>query len=143
MLVEGKARIRGTALRTWRANGRGSWIALVAAYVLLAQSLFAAFAIGASAAPLVDNPAGAVLCAPLGAVPAPDGTPLPGNHHLPDCCLTGCMMFGPAALPAPDGPGLLAPAAAHATAIRPMGSHIAALPRRGTPIHPRAPPATA
>lgn len=131
------------ALRTWRASGRGSWIALVAAYVLLIQALFGAFAIGASAGPLIDQPGGAIICAPLGAVPAPDGSPLPASHHLPDCCLTGCMMFGAAILPPFGAGGIFVPAKADAVPVRPTGIALPAAPRRGTPIHPRAPPVTA
>ncbi|MBN9019318.1 MAG: hypothetical protein J0H11_18045 [Rhizobiales bacterium] len=118
-------------------------MALVAAYVLLIQALFGAFAIGASAGPLIDQPGSAVLCAPLGAEPAPDGTPLAPGHHLPDCCLTGCMMFGAAILPPLSAGGIFVPAKIDAAPARPAAIALSVPPRRGTPIHPRAPPATA
>lgn len=69
-------------------------VALVAAYMLVLQALFGAFAFGAAASPMVDvfgNP----LCVTSGETGEIDG--VPGDHSaLPDCCGVACGMFAAA-----------------------------------------------
>ncbi|PPE78241.1 hypothetical protein C3941_19435 [Kaistia algarum] len=117
------------------------WVALVAAYVLLAQALFGALATGASAAPVQFDLAGHIICASQGAERLPgDSAPI-GQHHLPDCCLVGCSMFMSAALPAQGAAGVLRLPARPATiafAVRESTHRVA--DRGGSPSKPRAPP---
>lgn len=81
-----------------------SWVAIVAAYVLVLQGLFGAALSGQSLAPaLLDRAAHLTLCAPGG-----EGVSLPGEEpapHLPTCCLLGCSWIGAAYAP-PDRPAL-------------------------------------
>jgi hypothetical protein len=92
-----------------------SWVAIVAAYVLVLQGLFGALVSGQSLAPaLLDRAAHLTLCAPGG-----EGVPLPGEEpapHLPACCLLGCALAGAAYAP-PDRPGLPQSVAPHATIV--------------------------
>jgi hypothetical protein len=81
-----------------------SWVAIIAAYVLVLQGLFGAVVSGQSLAPaLLDRAAHLTLCAP-----GAQSTPLPGEGpapHLPACCLLGCAWIGAAYAP-PDRPAL-------------------------------------
>lgn len=81
-----------------------SWVAIVAAYVLVLQGLFGAIVSGQSLAPaLLDRAAHLTLCAP-----GAQSAPLPGEEpapHLPACCLLGCAWVGTAHAP-PDRPAL-------------------------------------
>ncbi|KRE13143.1 hypothetical protein ASE66_22080 [Bosea sp. Root483D1] len=77
-----------------------SWVAIVAAYVLVLQGLFGAVVSGQNLAPaLLDRAAHLTLCAP-----GAESVPLPGQEpapHLPACCLLGCAWIGAAYAP-PD-----------------------------------------
>ena len=81
-----------------------SWVAVVAAYVLVLQGLFGAVVSGQSLAPaLLDRAAHLTLCAP-----GAQSAPLPGEEpapHLPACCLLGCAWIGAAYAP-PARPAL-------------------------------------
>lgn len=129
----------GAGLKVWRQGGRGNWVALVAAYMLLAQSLVSAFALGVSASPAFADTLGSVLCAPSGAE-LPAGGDGPAKPHLPDCCLTGCSLFGQALLPAVYGASLLVPAAPDASSALPPAARTLGTDRRWQPANPRAPP---
>ncbi|MBS7701510.1 MULTISPECIES: DUF2946 family protein [unclassified Chelatococcus] len=116
-----------------------AWVALVAAYMLILQSVLGAFAIGASASPERNDVFGTILCAPSGDQSgASDDAPV--RRHLPDCCLYGCSMFAPVLLSLP--------AAAETPFEHPVVlSHPlpdfgvrAPLRRDGSPGRPRAPP---
>lgn len=82
-----------------------SWVAIIAAYVLVLQGLFGAVVSGQSLAPaLLDRATHLTLCAP-----GSESVPLPGEEpapHLPACCLLGCAWIGAAYAP-PDRPALL------------------------------------
>ncbi|CAN7185874.1 hypothetical protein LJR090_000569 [Bosea sp. LjRoot90] len=75
-----------------------SWVAIVAAYVLVLQGLFGAVVSGQNLAPaLLDRAAHLTLCAP-----GAESVPLPGEEpapHLPACCLLGCAWIGAAYAP--------------------------------------------
>lgn len=90
-----------SAVRSVRAR---SWVAIIAAYVLVLQGLFGAVVSGQSLAPaLLDRAAHLTLCAP-----GAQSAPLPGEEpapHLPACCLLGCAWIGAAYAP-PDRPSL-------------------------------------
>lgn len=75
-----------------------SWVAIVAAYVLVLQGLFGAALSGQSLAPaLLDRTIHLTLCAPgTESVPLPGQDPAP---HLPACCLLGCAWLGGAYAP--------------------------------------------
>lgn len=70
-------------------------VAFVAAYMLVLQALFGAFALGAAAAsPLLDV-FGDPLCVSAGATG--ESETAPGNHSvLPGCCTVACGMFAAA-----------------------------------------------
>ncbi|MCV9934737.1 hypothetical protein OIU35_00030 [Boseaceae bacterium BT-24-1] len=84
-----------SAAKSFRAR---SWVAIVAAYVLVLQGLFGAVVSGQSLAPaLLDRAAHLTLCAP-----GSESVPLPGQEptpHLPACCLLGCAWIGAAYAP--------------------------------------------
>jgi hypothetical protein len=126
-----------------RAQGRTSWVALVAAYLLFFQAVIGGFAIGASAAPLSFDPLSALCQVDTGSPAAPDRPDQPAGHaHLPDCCTAGCSMFGGHLVPTFVAV-LLVPqlAAAPEPAPRPAAP-VAAAPQ-WSPANPRAPPAQA
>jgi hypothetical protein len=118
---------------------RASWVALGAAYLLFVQAILGGLAIGASAATL--DPLSALCRADDGSGPVlPDQ---PADHpHLPDCCTTGCAMFGGAPVPAFVAV-LLVPHLAVPTEPAPLPlAPVATAPQR-SPANPRAPPAQA
>ncbi len=126
-----------------RASGRvlGKGVALVAAYMLVLQALFGAFAAGASAGvPMLDD-FGNPLCI-TSHEPAPAGE---GRDHsgMPDCCAPGCSMFAPATAGDRE-PNALSNPLRVAYAIRSAMPTIVAvddIARR--PGNPRAPPLAA
>lgn len=118
-----------------------SWVALAAAYALVLQALFGAFAIGASASPAQFDAFGNVICTSHGAEILPDGSDPSKRSNLPDCCLVGCSMFASAAL------SVLGTAAS--LSVPPIRVFVAIIPNRiehpvadreGAPGNPRAPP---
>ena len=67
------------------------WIAFVAAYMLVLQSILTALAAGAMAAPLQRDAFDGIICISHSETQQPqDGSP--DRHSLPDCCITGCSM---------------------------------------------------
>lgn len=79
---------------------QGTWIAFVAAYMLVLQSVLTAFTAGAMAAPLPLDAFGGIICASHGTTNLPgDGSS--DHRKLPDCCITGCNMLSGA--PTPHG----------------------------------------
>ncbi|MFG1462523.1 hypothetical protein V5F77_06445 [Xanthobacter sp. DSM 24535] len=87
----------------WKA-----WTAVAAAYLLVLQVLLIGMSIGAHAGPLslVDGAGALCLSSSSGGPPAGDDAPA---HALPDCCVLGCTMFGPAAAPPPPTALLVPP----------------------------------
>ena len=121
------------------ARKRASWVALGAAYLLFVQAILGGLAIGASAATL--DPLSALCRTDDGAGPVRQDPPA-DHPHLPDCCTTGCAMFGGAPVPAFVAV-LLVPHLAGRTEPAPLPLvPVAAAPQR-SPANPRAPPAQA
>ena len=126
-----------SAARSIRAR---SWVAIIAAYVLVLQGLFGAVVSGQSLAPaLLDRATHLTLCAPGSeSVPVPGEEPAP---HLPACCLLGCAWIGTAYAP-PDRPALLEEVEAGVTIVsfddltgRPLpGQERLAARPRGPPV---------
>lgn len=119
------------------------WIAAIAIQFLLIQSLLGAVLSGAMAAPAAPDTAGIVLCVahPVSAVPdSRHGSS--GDVHLPDCCLSGCLLFAAALLPAPQAESR--PMRAHCLCRRRCTARRQNPCRRprqpGAPGDPRAPP---
>lgn len=108
---------------------------MLAAYLLVAQALFAGLATGASAAP--RDAFGQVLCTTTDA----DGRDAPSQSpHLADCCALGCAMFGPGVAPPPDAAALSgAQDPAHVSAELPRESAASWVSER-RPQNSRAPP---
>lgn|GEM_PF-2136589 len=122
------------------ARKRASWVALGAAYLLFVQAILGGLAIGASAATL--DPLTALCRADDGAAGPIRQDPPAGQPHLPDCCTTGCAMFGGAPVPAFVAV-LLVPHLAGPTEPAPLPlAPVAAAPQR-SPANPRAPPSQA
>jgi hypothetical protein len=116
-----------------------SWVAIIAAYVLVLQGLFGAVVSGQSLAPaLLDRAAHLTLCAPGSeSVPLPAQEPAP---HLPACCLLGCAWVGAAYAP-PERPAFLEDAEPSVTIVR--FDDLAARPLPGQErlaARPRGPP---
>jgi hypothetical protein len=122
-----------------RRQGRTSWVALCAAYLLFFQALIGGFAIGASAASAAFDPLSG-LCRADGGQTTPDRPDQPAGHgHLPDCCTIGCSMFGGHMAPVFVAV-LLVPQLAgepEAATLR-TAPAVVAVPR--SPANPRAPP---
>lgn len=131
-------------MRMRRGRGRASWVALIAAYLLFFQTVIGGFAIGAGAA-LVPLDSLSALCSLDGGGSTPDrsGDRQPAGHaHLPDCCTTGCSMFG-----GQLGPGFVAVLPVPRLASETQPALLRAAPMvaaaRRSPANPRAPPAQA
>lgn len=118
------------------------WAAVLAAYLLVVQAVFAGFAAGQAAA--WPELAHQILCAPSSSAGTGAGGPGPVGDpaaHLSGCCSLGCLMSGfplapgPAATPAP-APRLVA----LSTPYQDM-RFAAQRPARWVVGHPRGPPA--
>lgn len=122
------------------AHNRSTIVALVAAVVLVAQSLLGAFTAGAAAHATALDAFGNPLC-----ITSDDHGGAPGEKpaQLPNCCTLGCGM---ASLPlaAPTGGGLLlGPLLVRSETIPASATALVATPPRHGPQNPRAPPLTA
>lgn len=80
-----------------------SWVAVLAAYVLVLQALLGGIAAGAHAnARILDHALALSLCAP-GSEPVPvTDTGAAGAHADLSCCTAGCPMIGAAGPANPD-----------------------------------------
>ncbi|MDQ8726633.1 DUF2946 family protein [Bradyrhizobium sp. LHD-71] len=122
-----------------RRKGWTAWIALVAAYAFAIQSLFAAFAIGASATPSHSEIQGAIFCIANGET-APTGDAPPNSRHLLDCCTLACGMFAAAVDAPPDAAAVPLPPRAQAIVLFPAGHESVRSKGEGRLGNPRAPP---
>ncbi|WP_051328652.1 DUF2946 domain-containing protein [Geminicoccus roseus] len=118
----------------------GSWVALVAIYLLVAQALLGATAFGERASASAAGVLPSILCGSgqqqHGPLPAEQA---PGKAHLPDCCTTACPMLGP--LPPPVTTALDLPPRSASGLVAPFAAD--SPPGRSTaysPGNPRAPP---
>lgn len=115
-------------------------VALAAAWLLLLQSTFGAFALGAAPDPTQLDAFGNVICTRDGA------TQLPGGQrpaHLPACCTLGCNMVSATYAP-PPGVGM-APVSLSfepVAFVAPVARHLD-FTRERSPANPRAPPLAA
>ena len=113
-------------------------VALVAAYLLLLQSTFGAFAFGAGPGPSQLDTFGNVICSHEGAARLPGNDPHPS--HLPACCGVGCSMFSPVFAPPPVAAMAPAPLSFEVVAfVFPAILHLD-FARKRSPSNPRAPP---
>ncbi|WP_347276900.1 DUF2946 family protein [Rhizobium sp. YJ-22] len=134
------ARKKGDRLLTCRWRRPGTWVAFVAAYMLVLQSLLTAFAVGAMAAPRPIDAFGGIICTSHGDT-KPSGDGSSDRHDPPDCCMAGCAMLSGA--PAPRGADALLFVGAPreiAVVFREYTSPVFHL-REGRSGNPRAPPA--
>lgn len=78
-----------------RASSRGrSWVAILAAYLLVVQALFAGFAAGSYANALsLDRTLALTHCAPSGDSSAGGDHDKAQNHAGMSCCTAGCPML--------------------------------------------------
>ncbi len=83
------------------AKRKRTWVAALAIYCLLLQTLVVALALGASASPLQRDALGNIICTSARGAAAVPGLPDRGNDHsnAQECCLAGCPMPGAALLP--------------------------------------------
>ena len=127
-----------------RASSRGrSWVAILAAYLLVVQALFAGFAAGAYANALsLDRTLALTHCAPSGDASPGGEHDKAQNHAGMSCCTAGCPMLA-GTDPVQSGFQILSQRPADIVAFarrldRPVGflsDH--------SPGNPRAPPALA
>ncbi len=115
--------------------------ALVAACVLLLQSTFGVFALGAAPEAAQRDAFGNVICSPLGATQLPGGDRHP--EHLPACCTLGCNMVSAAYAPPSDiGMALVILSFETVAFVLPSARH-PDVSRERSPANPRAPPLAA
>ena len=116
-------------------------VALVAAYMLVLQALFGAFAQGVAAASPFDD-FGNPLCVTSGDAAERETAP-GGTSALPECCLAACGMFAPAIAVDRNDHSLANPLELTAVDARPSISAIVLdLALDGSPGRPRGPPLT-
>jgi len=115
-------------------------VALVAAYMLILQGLFGAFALGAAAAlPMLDafgNP----LCI-TSSDPTASDTDDTSHSAVPDCCTVACSMFTSVATDERPAASVFNPLAATDASLAPRIDLVAQLlsPKQN-PGSPRSPP---
>lgn len=119
-----------------------SWVAVVAAYVLVLYGALGATLSGQSVGSLLfDRSLHASLC-----LTGPDGAPLgdPARQdkaHLPDCCLFGCIGSTVAGGPSPPAFSQISPPLASGVTVAISRIEAAAPPTRHRLAgRPRAPP---
>lgn len=127
-----------------RASSRGrSWVAILAAYLLVLQALFAGFAAGAYANALsFDRTLALTHCAPSGdAGPGGEHDKVP-NHAGMSCCTAGCPMLA-GADPVQSGFQILSQRPADLVAFARRLDRSVGFLSGHSPGNPRAPPARA
>ncbi|WP_421916241.1 DUF2946 family protein [Mesorhizobium sp.] len=113
-------------------------VALVAAYLLLLQSVLGAFAFGTGPLAAQLDAFGNVICTHEGAAELPAGDQHPA--HMPACCTLGCSMVSHAYVPAPESGMELASLTFETVAfVFPAIVHLD-FARERSPSNPRAPP---
>lgn len=123
---------------------RGSWVALVAAYLVVFQSLLSAYATGVLAAPAGPDAFDPVICTAHGAVQAAaDDDGSPDVHKAANCCQWGCGLLAAALPPREGAAGAIIRERPGAAAFFRSHIRIPASGREGSPGNPRAPPAAA
>jgi hypothetical protein len=118
-------------------------VTLVAAYMLMLQSVLGALAFGTGPQASQLDAFGNVICTHSGAAELPSGATPQQPRHLPDCCAFGCIMSG-ATFSAP--PPLFAVSHGitfEAVAFAEPSAAPVALPRERSAANPRAPPSVA
>jgi hypothetical protein len=127
-------------LRHRHAARQTAWrtaAALAAAYFLLLQSVFGAFALGAAPQAAQIDAFGNVICTHEGATPGP----AEGNRHtIPPCCAFGCLMAAPVLAPPIAAGALSRIVNFEALTFRPNASAHLSFARERSPLNPRAPP---
>jgi len=73
-----------------------TWVAALAIYCLLLQTLVVALALGASVTPYQRDALGSIICTSARGAAAVPGLPDRGNDHSnpQECCLAACPMQG-------------------------------------------------
>ena len=119
------------------------WVALVAAYMLAAQTLFVGLTSGLHAAPRSLGGAGLVLCTAEGLDSLPADDDQRTSSRLPDCCLSASGLLALAAPPVAES-GLAAPPCTEHEVLVFRARQDRPVPSRdGSLGNPRAPPLTA
>ena len=124
-------------------KNRRSWVALLAACVLVVQSLAGALATGAHAASIQLDAFGGVICATNAAETPSGGGESPEKRHTPACCFAGCLSFAWAALPARGAAPVPPLPVRRSDPVVPQRADHRPTERRGSPANPRAPPTIA
>ena len=121
-----------------RVRRKVFWVAVFAAYLLIVQSLFAAFAIGAMAAPEKVDAFGNVICTSHGAQTKSEPS---DPTKAASCCQWGCCSVLTAIALPRDVQGVVSvPAKVIIPTFTPYRS-TARSGQEGSPGNPRAPPA--
>lgn len=126
-----------------RRQGWSPTVALLAAYLLVVQSLLSAFSIGASASPAQLDFFGNVICTSKGAVTFPGGNDPADRHDMPYCCFFGCSIISPMVVSPPEFFGIVTSPLCQAVAFIFRGDEKAVVADEGKPSNPRAPPLNA
>ncbi len=116
-------------------------VALVAAYLLLLQSVLGAFAFGTGPNASQLDAFGNIICTHEGAAELPVGDQHPA--HMPACCMLGCSMVSQVHAPPPESGMALASLSFETVAfVFPAIVHLD-FTRERSPSNPRAPPVPA
>lgn len=132
------ARLSQNAGQRWR-----SWVAFAAAYLLVAQALFAGFAAGAYAGSLsLDRTLALTHCAPGGDAPSGGEHDRSQAHAGMGCCTAGCPMLAGGEPARQDFETLSHRPADLVAFVRRLDRPVGFLSGH-SPGNPRAPPASA
>lgn len=116
-------------------------VALVAAWLLVLQSVFGALAFGSSPQAAQLDAFGNIICTHDGAAELPAGDP--HQQTVPPCCALGCLLSGAAFSPPPAVFALAGSIVYEAVAFAIFSVAPVPFPREHTAANPRAPPLTA
>lgn len=113
-------------------------MALAAAWLLVLQSVFVAFASGNPSGAAQLDAFGNVICTHDGTGELPSGDRQQG--HLPACCVLGCSTASAAYVPPPEVPAVEIALSGKVVGFVPARSEGFRLKRIRMPSNPRAPP---
>lgn len=134
--ISGRSKKRSRRLVGFRRKGIGFGVALVAALMLVLQTVAGALALGQGTPPLdiFGNP----LC-----ITSSSGhtAPAKSDHAgMTECCTLGCNMFSTALASPPEGAALAVDLQSHAAVQLPVSRRDLSAPPKHDPGNPRAPP---
>jgi hypothetical protein len=141
VMIRIRAKKRGSGLPRIGHRTGSIAVALVAAWLLVLQSVFGALALGGGPRAAQLDVFGNVICSHDGAAELPAGDP--HQQTVPPCCALGCLLSGATFSPPPAPFALARGIVFEAVALAAPSPAPAPFPRERSAANPRAPPLAA